>query len=160
MVDFSSVRLQPLVGESPERCNLFGLLGNFQRYGILRLGKFPNKLWYFPLANIRVPASILSFTTSSALVFSVAASSALRIGLAASASSVLPIGTVTYHTGNRSNPCTHGSVWICRKGVHRILLLDAHRLSALPCHCQGNIRFGSIQPISPPPLIDWKRSSR
>lgn len=23
------------------------LLGNFQRYGVLRLGKFPNKLWYF-----------------------------------------------------------------------------------------------------------------
>ena len=35
----------------PERCNLFGLLGNFQRYGVLRLGKFPNKLWYF-LAEI------------------------------------------------------------------------------------------------------------
>ena len=27
------------------------LLGNFQRYGVLRLGKFPNKLWYF-LAEI------------------------------------------------------------------------------------------------------------
>jgi len=24
------------------------LLGNFQRYGVLRLGKFPNKLRYFP----------------------------------------------------------------------------------------------------------------
>ncbi|MCE9009089.1 hypothetical protein K0G53_07815 [Bacteroides faecis] len=23
------------------------LLGNFQRYVVLRLGKFPNKLWYF-----------------------------------------------------------------------------------------------------------------
>ena len=27
------------------------LLGNFQRYGVLRLGKFPNKLWYFLSAN-------------------------------------------------------------------------------------------------------------
>ena len=47
MVDYSPVRLLPLAWESPERCNLFGLLGNFQRYVVLRLGKFPNKLWYF-----------------------------------------------------------------------------------------------------------------
>ena len=58
MVDYSPVRLLPLAWESPERCNLFGLLGNFQRYGVLRLGKFPNKLWYFPLVNIRAPASV------------------------------------------------------------------------------------------------------
>ena len=159
MVGYSPARLLPLVGESPERCNLFGLLGNFQRYGVLRLGKFPNKLWYFPVANIRVPASILSFTTSSALASSVAASSALRIGLASPASSVLPIGTEAYRTGIRSSPYTHYNVWTCRKGVHQNVPLDAHRLSALPCHCQGNIRFGSIQPISPPPLQDWKRSS-
>nr|DAP93484.1 MAG TPA: hypothetical protein [Crassvirales sp.] len=25
------IRLLPLAGECPERCNLFGLLGNFQR---------------------------------------------------------------------------------------------------------------------------------
>ena len=31
MVDYSPVRLLPLAWESPERCNLFGLLGNFQR---------------------------------------------------------------------------------------------------------------------------------
>ena len=36
------------------------LLGNFQRYGVLRLGKFPNKLWYFPLTNIRTAASVPS----------------------------------------------------------------------------------------------------
>lgn len=31
MVDYYSARLLPLAWESPERCNLFGLLGNFQR---------------------------------------------------------------------------------------------------------------------------------
>ena len=71
----------------------------------------------FPLANIRVPANILSFTTSSVLVFSVAASSALRIGLASPASSALLIGTMAYRTGNRSNPCNHDSIWTYRKGV-------------------------------------------
>ncbi len=37
------------------------LLGNFQRYGVLRLGKFPNKLWYFLrkyLAACRLPARL------------------------------------------------------------------------------------------------------
>ena len=58
MIDYYSARLLPLSWESPERCNLFGLLGNFQRYVVLRLGKFPNKLWYFPLANIRAVASV------------------------------------------------------------------------------------------------------
>lgn len=29
------------------------LLGNFQRYGVLRLGKFPNKLRYFPCKYLR-----------------------------------------------------------------------------------------------------------
>ena len=39
------------------------LLGNFQRYVVLRLGKFPNKLRYFPpCKNIRtVPAPAVSF---------------------------------------------------------------------------------------------------
>lgn len=106
MVGYSPARLLPLALESPERCNLFGLLGNFQRYGVLRLGKFPNKLWDFPLANIRVPASVPT-PTSSALAFSVAASSALRIGLASPASSALPIGTKAYRTGSRSSPYTH-----------------------------------------------------
>ena len=58
MVDGYNCMALPLAWESPERCNLFGLLGNFQRYGVLRLGKFPNKLWYFPLANIRAVASV------------------------------------------------------------------------------------------------------
>ena len=160
MVGYSPARLLPLVVESPERCNLFGLLGNFQRYGVLRLGKFPNKLWYFPLVNIRVPTSVLSFTTSSALVFSVAASSALRIGLAPLVSSALPIGTRAYRTGSRSSHYTHYSVWTCRKCVPRTLLSAAHRLSALPCRCQGNSRFVNRLPICPPPLRDWKRSSR
>ena len=45
--------------ECPERCNLFGLLGDFQRCLQCGSDKFPNKLRYFPLANIRVAASIL-----------------------------------------------------------------------------------------------------
>lgn len=60
MVGYSFAWLLPLAWESPERCHLFGLLGNFQRYGVLRLGKFPNKLWYFPMANIRTAASVPS----------------------------------------------------------------------------------------------------
>lgn len=60
MVDgFTLARLLPLALESPERCNLFGLLGNFQRCLQCGSEKFPNKLRYFPLANIRVTASIL-----------------------------------------------------------------------------------------------------
>ena len=110
MVDDYNCMALPLAWESPERCNLFGLLGNFQRYGVLRLGKFPNKLWYFPLANIRVPVSILSFTTSSALVSSVAAPSVLRIGLVSPASLALPIGTRAYRTDSRSSPYTHYSI--------------------------------------------------
>ena len=59
MVDYSPVRLLPLAWESPERCNLFGLLGNFQR--CLQCGsEIPNKLWYFPLVNIRTAASVLT----------------------------------------------------------------------------------------------------
>jgi len=38
---------------------LFGLLGDFQRCLQCGSDKFPNKLRYFPLANIRVAASIL-----------------------------------------------------------------------------------------------------
>lgn len=60
MVDYSPVRLLPLAWESPERCNLFGLLGNFQRCLQCGSDKFPNKLRYFPLANIRAAANMLS----------------------------------------------------------------------------------------------------
>ena len=35
------------------------LIGEFSALLAMRLGKFPNKLWYFPLANIRVATSIL-----------------------------------------------------------------------------------------------------
>ncbi len=45
--------------ECPERCNLFGLLGNFQRCLQCGSDKFPNKLRYFPLANIRAAANVL-----------------------------------------------------------------------------------------------------
>ena len=45
------------------------LLGNFQRYGVLRLGKFPNKLWYFLRkypAACRLPAFRLWLSLPSA----------------------------------------------------------------------------------------------
>lgn len=145
--------------ESPERCNLFGLLGNFQR--CLQCGP-ENSLISYGIFRWQISARLQAFPlpTSSALAFSVAAPFVLRIGLVSPASSALPIGTRAYRTDSRSNPCTHGSIWICRKGVPRTLLADTYRLSALPCHCQGNNRFRNRQPICPPPLIDWKRSSR
>ena len=54
--------------ESPERYNLFGLLGNFQRYGVLRLGKFPNKLRsflckYLHEVSVIRPASVVYLCT-------------------------------------------------------------------------------------------------
>ena len=84
------------------------LIGGFSALLATRLGKFPNKLRYFPLVNIRAAASIF-LTTSSALAFSVAASSALRIGLASPALSALPIGTEAYRTGSRSGLCVRCS---------------------------------------------------
>jgi len=48
------------------------------------------------------------------LSFSVAASSALRIGLASSPLSALPIGTRAYRTGSRSSPYTHDSTLTCQ----------------------------------------------
>ena len=84
------------------------LIGGFSALLAMRLGKFPNKLRHFPLANIRVAASI-PFPTSSALAFSVAASSALRIGLASPDLSALLIGTRAYRTGNRSGLCARCS---------------------------------------------------
>ena len=77
-------------GESREVQPLW-LIGGFSALLAMRLGKFPNKLRHFPLANIRVAASI-PFPTSSALAFSVAASSALRIGLASPVSSACRLG--------------------------------------------------------------------
>lgn len=123
-----------------------GSENSLRSYGIFRW-QISARLQAFPLP------------TFSALVFSVAASSALRIGLAPPASSALPIVTRAYRTGSRSSPCTHGSIWTCRKGVLQTLFSDVHRLSVLPCHCQGNSRFWNSQPICPPPLRDWKRSS-
>ena len=100
--------LLPWAEACPERCNLFGLLGNFQRCLQCGSDKFPNKLRHFPLINIRVAANI-PLLTSSALAFSVAASSALRIGLASPALSALPIGTRAYRTGSRSGLCVRYS---------------------------------------------------
>ena len=158
MVGYSPARLLPLVSGCAEGLVPLPYWGIFSgteycgsensltSYGIFR--------WQI---SARLQASPLA--TSSVLVFSVAAPSVLRIGLAASASSALPIGAKTYCTGSRSNLCTHGSIWTCRKGVPRTLLADAHRLSVLPCHCQGICRFGNRSPIYPPPLRDCKRSS-
>ena len=84
------------------------LIGGFSALLAMRLGKFPNKLWYFLLVNIRAAASI-PFPTFSALAFSVAVSSALRIGLASPVSSALPIGTRAYRTGSRSGLCVRCS---------------------------------------------------
>ena len=36
------------------------LIGEFSALLAMRLGKFPNKLWYFPLVNIRTAASVLT----------------------------------------------------------------------------------------------------
>ena len=36
------------------------LIGGFSALLAMRLGKFPNKLWYFPLVNIRTAASVLT----------------------------------------------------------------------------------------------------
>ena len=146
------------LGESPERCNLFGLLGDFQRCLQCGSDKFPNKLWYFPLANIRAAASVL-LPTSSALAFSVAASSALRIGLASPALSALPIGTVAYRTGSHSNPCSHDSTTTCQATVLRTSPLRFHRRSALPCHCQENYLSVHRSPTGFQPLRYWIPSS-
>lgn len=84
------------------------LIGDFQRCLQCGSDKFPNKLRHFPLANIRVAASI-PLPTFSALAFLVAASSALRIGLASPVSSAPPIGTRAYRTGSRSGLCVRYS---------------------------------------------------
>ena len=133
------------------------LLGNFQRYVVLRLGKFPNKLWYFCLntlgkANVHITDEI-------PLSFSVVVSSALRIGVASSPLSALPIGTRAYRTGSRSSPYTHDSTLTCQAAVPKTSLSASCRCSVLPCRCQGNSRLGCRSPICFPLLQDWKRSS-
>ena len=60
------------------------LIGEFSALPAMRLGKFPNKLRYFPSVNIRAAAGLFP-STFSAFAFSVAVSSVLRIGLALSA---------------------------------------------------------------------------
>ena len=76
------------------------------------------------------------------LSFSVAASSALRIGLASSPLSALPIGTRAYRTGSRSSPYNHDSTLTCQAAVPRTSLSVSCRCSVLPCRCQGNSRLG------------------
>ena len=90
------------------------------------------------------------------LSFSVAASSALRIGLASSPLSALPIGTRAYRTGSRSSPYTHDSTLTCQAAVPQTSLSASCRCSVLPCRCQGNSRLGCRSPICFPLLQDWK----
>ena len=121
-----------------------------------------NSLISYGIFRWQISARLQAFPLpiSSALVFSVAAPSALRIGLASPATSVPPIWTAVCGTGNRSNPCSHGNRRSCQSCAPQTLIAASHRLSVLPCHCRGNSRYGSRQPICLPPLRDWKRSSR
>ena len=96
--------------------------------------------------------------TFSSLAFSVAVSSALRIGLASPVLSVLPIGTRSYRIGSHSNPCTHDSIATCQVAVLRTSLSRSRKRSVLPCRCQGNCQTVYSLPIGFPPLRDWKRS--
>ena len=107
---------------------------------------------------LRAAASVL-LPTSSALAFSVAASSALRIGLASPALSALPIGLYFSHTGSRSNPCIHDSTATCQAPVPRTSLSNSHRLSVLPYRCQENCLSVHRSPIGFQPLRDWIPSS-
>ena len=143
---FYSVRFLPLAGECPKRCNLFGLLGDFQR--CLQCGSENSLISYgiFLRKYLRAAASVF-LLTSSTLAFSVAASSALRIELASPALSALPIGTVAYRTDNRSNPCSHDSTATCQATVPRISPLSSHRRSVLPYRCQENCLFVHRSPI-------------
>ena len=111
MVDYSPVRLLPLAWESPERCNLFGLLGNFQR---CLYAASENSLISYGIFLVNIRTAAVSPHIFSPR-FSVAASSALRIDLPLLLHRLLPIGTRAYRTGSRSSPYTHYSVWTCRK---------------------------------------------
>jgi len=62
---------------------------------------------YLGRADVRITDEI-------PLSFSVAASSALRIGLASSPLSALPIGTRAYRTGSCSSPYNHDSTLTCQ----------------------------------------------
>ena len=149
--------LLPLAEACPERCNLFGLLGNFQRCLQCGSDKFPNKLRHFPLINIRVTANI-PLLTSSALAFSVAASSALRIVLASPPLSALSIGTRVFCTGTRSSHYTLHSEPTYPASGHPTSVAGWRMRSVLLCHCQGNSRFGYRLPICFPLSRGWKRS--
>ena len=119
--------------------------------------KRPIELWYFCL-NTFWKADV-HVTDEIPLSFSVAASSALRIELASSPLSALPIGTRAYRTGSRSSPYTHDSTMTCQAAVPRTSLSASCRCSVQPCRCQGNSRFGCRSPICFPLSQDWKRSS-
>lgn len=143
--------------ECPERCNLFGLLGDFQRCLQCGSDKFPNKLRYFPLVNIRAAASLFP-STSSALAFSVAVSSVLRIGLASSLSSVLPIGTKAYRTGNRSGLCVRCSCQRSPGCVRRTLLPTPSTHFYLPRHCQAGSGYARTRATYLWLLKHWKQN--
>ena len=138
-------RVQPLwlIGEFSAACNA--------------ARKIPHKLWYFPLVNIRTAASVLTPYIFSPR-FSVVASSALRIGLA-----------LLLH-----RLCRLGQGLTAQVVVQVLILtivygLVGRRSPNLACRCSQAVRpavslakqpIGNSQPICPPPLRDWKRSSR
>ena len=155
--DFTPVRLLPLAEVCPERCNLFGLLGNFQRCLQCGSDKFPNKLRHFPLANIRVAASIRFLHLQPSffrwmhhppcgLDLLLLLYRLYRLGQGLTAQVVVQVLVFTI-------------VQRLVKQVPRTSPLRIHRRSVLPCRCQGNCQSVHRSPIGFPPLRDWKRSS-
>ena len=61
MVGYSPARLLPLAWESPERCNLFGLLGNFQR--CLQCGS-ENSLISYGISRWQISVCLQAFSHS------------------------------------------------------------------------------------------------
>lgn len=78
--------------------------------------------------------------------------SALRIGLAIfSLTVLLGYGGIS----SRLNPYVLRSDATYLEACFRITFSDSHRLFALPGHCQGNNRFGSMGVTIAPLLKGW-----
>ena len=118
--------------------------------------KRPIELWYFCL-NTLGKANLFP-SIFSALSFSVAASSALRIVLASPPLSALSIGTRVFCTGTRSSHYTLHSEPTYPASGHPTSVAGWRMRSVLLCHCQGNSRFGYRLPICFPLSRGWKRS--
>ena len=109
-----------------------------------------NFLISYDIFRWQISVWLQAFTrpTSSALVFSVAASSVLRIELAVPALWVLPIETKVCRTNRHSSPYTHDSTATCQADIHRTLLAGAHKLSVLPCHYRRSNQFWNRLPTT------------